>query len=468
MVNIGFIPESLGGTEFYTYNLSRSLLQRGYEVTVLAAVEEMSSKRYSVTRTKLEGIEVIKIVNSPLFARSFNEHFQDPIIDDLFVKIVQEKKPDLIHFQHVAYLSGNMFEIAYQMGIPSILTLHDYWYICFRSRLLRPNFGICPGPSEGSHCATCYADSVPNPLAISRSPLLMRLIGHTTMKSLIANVMENVPEPIVSQARGLIFKDPEKNNTGNKNAASLIEKHSYRFDFFKKQLQYPRFILSPSEYLKRRYEELGFREIFTLPLGYFQTNLERENPSSSLNGGKLNIVLIGNIERHKGVLVALKEILSLQKSDSVRINIYGRVKDPIYFSEIQKFIRQYPDENIKFHGEFRSDRDLKEIFSQNHIMMFPSTWEENAPLVVREALLHDTPVIGSKLGGVPEIINDGENGLLFDPFVEGDLAQRVNHILEKPHILERIINGAKNSKIETMEDHVVKLEAFYHRALQEN
>jgi len=222
MVNIGFIPESLGGTEFYTHNLSKSLLQRGYDVTVLTALENMSKKRYNVIRTELDGIEVIKIANSPRQARSFAEHFTDPKIDDLFKEIIQEKKPNLIHFQHVAHLSGNLLKIAHQMNIPSIFTLHDYWYICFRSRLIRPEGGICPGPSEGTSCATCDDESVHNPMAITRSPLIMKTISNPVMKNFIANTMDKIPQPLVSQARSLLFKGPMKNGQASSNSAHML------------------------------------------------------------------------------------------------------------------------------------------------------------------------------------------------------------------------------------------------------
>ena len=72
------------------------------------------------------------------------------------------------------------------------------------------------------------------------------------------------------------------------------------------------------------------------------------------------------------------------------------------------------------------------------------------------------------MGGVPEVIDDGVNGFLFDPYVEGDLAQRVNQILEKPEVLQDIFTGARNSNIERMEDHVLKLEDLYCRALSDN
>jgi len=86
--------------------------------------------------------------------------------------------------------------------------------------------------------------------------------------------------------------------------------------------------------------------------------------------------------------------------------------------------------------------------------------------VVREALLHGIPVIASKLGGVPEAITEGVNGYLFDPYVKGDLLDKILNILNEPQRLEQITKGARATKIENMDDHVDKLCQLYKQATQ--
>jgi glycosyltransferase involved in cell wall biosynthesis len=460
MVNIGFIPDSVGGSEFYTYNLSKSLQQCGYEVSIFTALADMRVKRYKILRTVTDGLKVIKVANSHFHARSFQEHFIDHQIDNLFKEVVDEEKPDLIHFQHVAYLSGNLLEIAYHLNIPSIFTLHDYWYICFRSRLLRPGCGICAGPENGARCATCVDHATAHPMAVSNYPLLIKLMHQPVLKRLIINVLDKIPQSFISQARTVLFEGPKQNQNPQATSLPLMAENKFRFEYFKRQLQYPKFVLSPSQHLKRRYEAEGYRDILVLPLGYHQP--ARVNPLCFK--GKLKIAFIGNIERHKGVTVLLNELLKIQP-DRIEINIHGRAKDPTYYSEAKRAARQYPPGMVKFHGGYRSDQDLPHIFSQNHLLIFPSIWEENAPLVVREAILHGLAVVGSKLGGVPEVIEDGVNGFLFDPFIKGDLLEIIRHILTEPDTLKRITQGARDTQIESMADHVKKLTNLYDRAL---
>ena len=223
---------------------------------------------------------------------------------------------------------------------------------------------------------------------------------------------------------------------------------------------FPEFVLSPSLHLKKRYEDVGYREILYLPLGFYNTEKVKRLPFD----GKLKIAYLGNIVPFKGAGVILRELLKMDNRDMVEAHFYGRPANQWYSGEVEKLAREFPEGIVTFHGVYRSDKELTEILSQVHLVVFPSLWEENYPLVVREALLHGLPVIGSKLGGVPEAIEDGVNGFLFDPYKEGDLAEKLDLILNNPKILERITEGARNTKIESMEDHMEKMIKIYHEA----
>jgi len=194
-----------------------------------------------------------------------------------------------------------------------------------------------------------------------------------------------------------------------------------------------------------------------VPLGFYKPEKVARLPFN----GKLKIAYLGNIVPCKGAGVILKELLKVRNRDMVEAHFYGRPSDECYFEEVKKLATEFPEGIVTFHGGYRSDKELKEILSQVHLVVFPSLWEENYPLVVREALLHGLPVIGSKLGGVSEAIEDGVNGFLFDPYNEGDLAEKIDLILKKPEILKWITDGARNTKIESMEDHMEKMISIY-------
>ncbi len=101
------------------------------------------------------------------------------------------------------------------------------------------------------------------------------------------------------------------------------------------------------------------------------------------------------------------------------------------------------------------------MLSTFDVLLFPSVWEENSPIVLREALLSGKPVIASNLGGVPEIVEDGVNGLLFDPFKEGDLLEKTRRILGDRDLLKRLIEGAQEVKLDSLENHFEKVTGIY-------
>ena len=461
MVCHSFLPESVGGTEVYTYHLSKALKERGHQVTIVAATDTLARKRYQVIKTQLNGIRVIKIVNSPIHAKCFNDFFIDATVATRFREILAAEGPDLIHFQHVANLSGNLPEIAHHLRVPTVFTLHDYWYLCFRSHLLRPGCGICPGPSAGAYCASCNDRLAPNPTAIPRSSALLKWA--LACRPCVPNsIVRNLPQSLFPQLLSWLYEKPQRyvDSPSNPGELSILE-NKYRFSFFKKQLMFPAFVLSPSSHLKKRYEDEGYGEIQVMPLGFPQTTKFQTLPFA----GKLKIAFIGNIERDKGVAVLLKELLHFQPLNHLEINIHGRPKDLLHFAEVKKLADMFPSGTTEIWGTYETDKDLTRILSKVHLVVFPSLWEENYPLVVREALLHGVPVLASKYGGIVEVIKDGLNGFLFDPYRQGDLLDKVNLIMSNPAILERISQGARNSNIETIEEHTSKLSGLYVQAL---
>ncbi len=251
------------------------------------------------------------------------------------------------------------------------------------------------------------------------------------------------------------------NGAGFSESTSLAE-NKFRYELFKNQLLFPEFVLSPSVYLKRRYESEGFREITVLPLGLNATGKAEKLPFN----GTLRIGYLGNIERHKGLLLMLEEMGKIRELDHIEIDIYGKPKDPVYHAEVKKLAKRSLRGKVAFHGTYRSGADLKAILAKMHLMVFPSLWEENYPLVIREALLQGVPVVASNIGGVPEAIKDGVNGFLFNPYEEGALAGRISYILSNPQILESITEGARNTEVESMEQHVAKVGDLYQRAFE--
>ena len=470
LVTQSFFPESVGGTEYYTLNLARKLLEKGWDVKVVSGMRDLTQQRYEVREINYEGLKVIKVNNPPEFCTKFIEYFLDHTIDHIFEKIVSSERPDIIHFQHTAYLSSRLPEIAHQLKVKSVFTLHDYWYMCNRSQLLRPSEDICPGPSGGIYCATCYDPSHPSQAGTPKYPLLNWTLQTRLLRRL--NIKAWLSPEIKQKLKRFLYRGPELSNPDPREPDAYrptpelwaILEHSFRLRFMKKQLTFPAFVISPSLHLKKRYEAEGFREITYIPHG-FDPQEKIVNPR--LNE-KLVLAYLGNITTVKGADILLKELKHVKKRQNVKMLFYGKSLDGVYQNRLEALAQDIPDVDISFHGPYKGNDALREILAGVHAVVFPSVWEENHPLVIKEALLHGVPVISSSLGGAPESIEDGVNGFVFDPYKEGDLAEKINLLFEKREILERIIIGARETQIETMNDHVEKIVNIYHAAISRN
>ena len=125
-------------------------------------------------------------------------------------------------------------------------------------------------------------------------------------------------------------------------------------------------------------------------------------------------VFFGRLSEEKGVMTLLKAA----KLASVVVEIVGEGE----LSEQAKSYAQEHDINVKFHG-FQSGEDLYAVIRRARAVVLPSEWYENAPISILEAYALGTPVIGADIGGIPEMIREGETGVLFPSGNSEALAQ---------------------------------------------
>jgi glycosyltransferase involved in cell wall biosynthesis len=242
---------------------------------------------------------------------------------------------------------------------------------------------------------------------------------------------------------------------------SKVIEFNFRLNFIKMQFNLLQHKISPSHYLITRYEKEGFKGLSYLSHGFPPVPKADLKPSDVLRIGYM-----GNINYPKGLAVVLKELHGLLLGKRITLHIYGEPYDLQYLNKIKKSMKQLPSDAIKLHGRYKNTfENLWKIFSSFDVLVFPSVWEENAPIVIREALLAGKPVIASKLGGVPEIVKDGINGLLFDPFKDTDLSDKVNNLLDDKGLLKKLHMGVEETKIDSMGIHSDKIYHLYEDVL---
>jgi len=139
--------------------------------------------------------------------------------------------------------------------------------------------------------------------------------------------------------------------------------------------------------------------------------VERRTDSKYINFG-----FIGTMVPNKGIEVLLRAYQKIKKLN-YRLFVAGAGKQ-----DYEEYLKsKYKDDSIIFMGRV----EPKDFFEKVDVTIVPSIWYENLPGVVYESFAFGIPVVGSNIGGIPEMIINGVNGMLFDPYKEGDLEEKL-------------------------------------------
>jgi glycosyltransferase involved in cell wall biosynthesis len=174
-------------------------------------------------------------------------------------------------------------------------------------------------------------------------------------------------------------------------------------------------IICTSEFVKRQLILGGFKEDhlhvkYNFVASNIPPDFEKEN----------YYIYVGRTSNQKGIDLLLNTFQKIQK----KIVIIG--EGPLNF-QIEEFAKR--NNNIEFLGKLSLGETYKKI-SKAKALISPSLSNEPFGRTITEAFAHGTPVIGSSLGGISELIKDGSNGFLFDPYKESDLGNVINKFEE--------------------------------------
>jgi glycosyltransferase involved in cell wall biosynthesis len=183
--------------------------------------------------------------------------------------------------------------------------------------------------------------------------------------------------------------------------------------------------ISPSNFLKNKLIEFGVdsEKIFVLP------NFVRiKDPDASFNSSEPSVdgIYFGSLIPEKGVEVFIRSVVGL-KNGVFRIVGGGYLRNILGKMVNDEITKGGP--SIEFVGHLGGERLRKEI-SNSLMVIVPSILYENAPMAVLEAFSQGKPVLGSRLGGISELIKDGENGYLFQPGNPDDLLEKMSFLLK--------------------------------------
>ena len=155
------------GVQKYLANLV-SRLSQDNEVLMLAAARDLHKKNYSMDIVNESSIKLIKITKN---STPLGNILLDPLslvrdrkIEGIFLRLIKQERPDIVHVHHLGYFSFGVVNAAKQYGIPVVITLHDFGFICNN---IHKYLYIAKSPNDknpktcnpGSEdCAKCFND----------------------------------------------------------------------------------------------------------------------------------------------------------------------------------------------------------------------------------------------------------------------------------------------------------------------
>lgn len=408
----GLPPESLGGTEMYALSLSQELARQGHEVRIFSRSADPRKTEYSIEHTSLAGVAVTRLNN--LFRRlpTFAQSYVNPAIARSFGAFLDACAPEIVHFHHLMYLSTTCMQEATRRGIPVVMTLHDYWLICQRGRFLKPDLSLCPGQTDEG-CAQCFAHVLNDKLA----PVYQRLKPLLGAGSWLRDRLRHV------HGRYVASRPP---------SAQSLQHIQQRMAHVREICCEVNLFLAPSRFLREQFLHFGIpadKIVFSecgLPTQH--ELVERQRPA----GAPLIFAYIGVVDPVKGVHLLVEAFQPLTRAE---LHIYGGETDYAPYPDRGLFLTQLRrSPHIRLMGRYEN-REVGRILSEVDVVVVPSIWYENAPLVIREAFLARKPVITAAFGGMQEWVQDGVTGLLFKPRDVADLRKKLEQCITDPDLV---------------------------------
>jgi glycosyltransferase involved in cell wall biosynthesis len=199
----------------------------------------------------------------------------------------------------------------------------------------------------------------------------------------------------------------------------------------------PNVVISPSHFLIDAYRARGFfpnSRVCLLP----NPAPNMEIPKRGDRGeGPIKLLFAGQLETHKGILFLLDALAGLDIPYELHIAGDGA-----------------------FHGFVAFDK-LLHLISVSDAVVVPSLCYENSPTIIYESFAAGVPVLASNMGGIPELIQEGENGFLFEPGTKDSFLRAFEKIAQDLHLWwdasDAIRVGAKKYHLNCYVDELEKI-----------
>jgi glycosyltransferase involved in cell wall biosynthesis len=424
-----YYPDPVGGTEVYVESLVR--FQRDLGIEALIAAPGVHDKEYLHN-----GIEVYRFKTAAKLSLPELYGEGDPDAAQSFCEVLKRCRPQLLHLH--AFTSGvsiRMLRAAHEYGIPVVFTYHTPTVSCVRGTLLRWGTDLCDGRMDVWQCARCLlerngvpkaaswiAGSLPPSIGARLGALGFSGTGWTALRtSELVQVYQNAVRALIAEADHLVavcrwVRDLLVHNGASPQNVTLSRQ--------------------------------GLAGPVPAPAGKRNEN----------DGRPLSIAFLGRLDAVKGLEVLI-DSLQLVPELPIRLDIFAVVQGDKAQQLKEKLIAKIRhDQRICFQLPIPSAAAVERL-REYDITAVPSQWMETGPLVVYESFAAGTPVIGSDLGGIAELVQHEQNGILVDASSREAWAQALSRIVADTALLPALRSGI--GPVRTMIDVAKEMGAVY-------
>ncbi len=225
-----------------------------------------------------------------------------------------------------------------------------------------------------------------------------------------------------------------------KSAIGMLEAYFWKMNGTYKYIDK---IICCSEFLKTKMDSNPLFMTKTIALHNFVDQVEWKETKK-----KAYILYFGRFSEEKGIATLIEVCKDLPEAQFVFAGT-GPLEERI--NNIS---------NIKNVG-FQKGKDLEKLIREAQFSIYPSEWYENCPFSVMESQMYGTPVLGSRIGGIPELIEEGKTGELFKSGNVEELKLKIKTLWEDPDRVMQYSINCKNITFDTIEKYVEKLMKIY-------
>jgi glycosyltransferase involved in cell wall biosynthesis len=300
-------------------------------------------------------------------------------------RLIEDTQPDIAHV-HLIYhqISPSILPVIKEHGIPIVQTLQDYKPICSTYSMV----------SQGKVCERCRGGR-----------FYQGAFQRCNHGSLSASLLNSV-EMYLHHALGW-------------------------YDL-------PDVYVAPSDFLRRKMIEFGMPSDRLVHIPNF-VNTDTFTYSGTCDD---YFLYAGRLVPIKGVGTLLRA-MGYVRSRNVRLVIVGTGPQQ---PELESLTAQLCLQNVEFVG-YQSGDQLRALMANAMFSILPSEWYENCPISVLETMAIGKPTIGAGIGGIPELIDHGADGLLFESGNAEDLAEKIESLVADPRRCREMGRSAREKAV---------------------